>query len=434
MWVILRAPAWERTVFEALASRILGSNDATAGGACNSVGSQAEPGNQMVAISEECRYSDSFWNMTLIVLDVSVVLELRKRYLRTRMRISYQAEARLFVKAGLLRTIRTSDSMSFFLFHRSLMIGICVCGVLPFATSFAQQVPDAAFKANVEKPAYTDKHPKVLFDEAHFNVHTMQGTYKAFVDLMSSDGYEFAANDRQFDAKVLSGFELLIISNARGAAQRSEKPAFTDTECDAVRDWIQAGGGLLLVVDHYPTGHAAENLAKRFNIELSKGTTMDRANAPSGGGMGGAILFSRDNKLLGDHFITRGRKESERVNRVVTFTGQSLKGPPESVSLLNLSDTAVDMVLSDTSGNSAPGPRRRQAPGQTVAPQVSAAGRSQGVAMKFGKGRVVVLGEASQLSAQRAGPGQQAMGMNYSDCDNRQWGVNIMHWLSGLME
>ncbi len=317
--------------------------------------------------------------------------------------------------------------------RRLILAGTCVCWLLPVDNSVGQQVPDSTFKASVERPAYTDEHPKVLFDEAHFNVHTTQGTYKAFVDLMSSDGYEFVANTKPFDAKVLAGYDVLITSNARGAAQRSEKAAFSDEECDAVSDWVRAGGGLLLVVDHYPTGHAAEKMAKRFNVDLSKGTTMDRAHAPTSAGLGGAILFSRDNKLLGDHAITRGRNVSERVNRVVTFTGQSLKGPPESVPLLNLSDTAVDMMLSDAAGTTAPGPRRRGG-SAAGAPQVSAAGRSQGIALHFGKGRVVVLGEASQLSAQRAGPGQQAMGMNYADCDNRQWGVNIMHWLSGLIE
>ena len=38
------------------ASRILQSNDATAGRACTSLGSQAELGNQVVEFSEKCRF------------------------------------------------------------------------------------------------------------------------------------------------------------------------------------------------------------------------------------------------------------------------------------------------------------------------------------------------------------------------------------------
>ncbi|MGP0065576.1 MAG: twin-arginine translocation signal domain-containing protein [Isosphaeraceae bacterium] len=60
---------------------------------------------------------------------------------------------------------------------------------------------------------------------------------------------------------------------------------------------------------------------------------------------------------------------------------------------------------------------------------VSAAGRAQGLAFAFGKGRVVVLGEAAQI----AGAGRQ-MGMNVPGIDNRQMALNILHWLSGLLE
>jgi len=92
----------------------------------------------------------------------------------------------------------------------------------------AQQVPDKEFKATVDQPAYTDKHPRVLFDEGHFNVHTSQGTYQAFVGLLKSDGYEVSATEKPFDPQILAKYDVLVTSNARGAMQRSEKAAFTE--------------------------------------------------------------------------------------------------------------------------------------------------------------------------------------------------------------
>jgi hypothetical protein len=57
------------------------------------------------------------------------------------------------------------------------------------------------------------------------------------------------------------------------------------------------------------------------------------------------------------------------------------------------------------------------------------------MAMAFGKGRVVVLGEAAMLSAQIiTGPNAMKFGMNRTDIDNRQLALNIMHWLSGLLK
>jgi len=71
-------------------------------------------------------------------------------------------------------------------------------------------------------------------------------------------------------------------------------------------------------------------------------------------------------------------------------------------------------------------------PGSTSKP-VSAKGRAQGLAFTFGKGRVVVMGEAGMLSAQLAGPDKKPFGMNRPGIDNRQLALNIMRWLSGLL-
>jgi hypothetical protein len=66
---------------------------------------------------------------------------------------------------------------------------------------------------------------------------------------------------------------------------------------------------------------------------------------------------------------------------------------------------------------------------------VSAKGRAQAVAFKSGKGRVVVLGEAAMMSAGivlEDGKEKYKVGMNFPGVDNRQFALNVMHWLSGL--
>ncbi len=281
-------------------------------------------------------------------------------------------------------------------------------------TFSAQTVPsqqvDTKFDTRVAEPAYTKRHPKVLFDEAHNNIHTASGLYKPFADLIGNDGYAIVPNTEIFQTGRLAGFDVLIIANAAGPRGQRAAPAFTDEECDAVREWVRAGGSLLFISDHAPMGAAAEILAKRFAVSMSKGYTDDPSSQDK---EVGDILFSRENRLLADHSITRGRNSHERVNRVVTFTGQSLQGPEGSSALLNLPATAVDTF---------PQTRTSQ----------SAAGRTQGLAMKFGKGRVVVLGEAGMLSAQIDNKGR-AFGMNYPNTDNRQLALNIMHWLSRLL-
>jgi hypothetical protein len=332
----------------------------------------------------------------------------------------------------------------------------CLLLFATFATK-AQQVADPKFDAGITRPAYTKNNPKVLFDEAHNNFHTTTGRYKPFADLITNDGFKITVNKEKFQARRLKDFDILIIANALGAGRANDvaadKPAFSDEECDAVRDWVRAGGSLLLVADHAPFGAAAENLAGRFGVEMSKGYTSDTVNFDQPSKNQSLLVFTRENRLLTDHAITRGRNADERINRVLTFTGQSLTGPNGSTSFLQLSETASDVAAptqndiraaierpkagggsTERSPNGTPLPPGARAIRVEPGKKVSAAGRSQGIAIKFGKGRVIILGEAAMLTAQMSGADKSPFGMNRTDADNRQLVLNIMRWLSGLLK
>jgi hypothetical protein len=281
------------------------------------------------------------------------------------------------------------------------------------------QVADPNFDAKVAHPAYTKNGPKVLFDEAHNNFHTASGRYKPFADLITNDGYQITPNKQKFSLETLKGYDILVISNALGAERmnlpEASNPAFTDQECDAVRDWVKAGGALLLIADHAPMGGANQILAQRFNVDMSKMFTIDEQNYEKESQNPGFIVYTRESGRLADHPVTQGRNDSERVNKIIAFTGQSLKGPAGSVAFMKLADTAQDRL---------PGPDSNP---------VSAAGRAQGIALTSGKGRVIVLGEAAMLSAQITGANKMPFGMNVPGIDNRQLALNIVHWLSRLL-
>jgi hypothetical protein len=301
---------------------------------------------------------------------------------------------------------------------KKLVLLLVACFGLFVLGSQAQQVADPNFDSKVAHPAYTKKGPRVLFDEAHNNFHTASGRYKPFADLITSDGYQITPNKEKFSAQLLKDFDILVISNALGAPLMAQpeasKPAFTDAECDAVRDWVKGGGALLLIADHAPMGSANQILGDRFGVNMSKMFTADDQNYEKESNNRGFIIYTRESGRLADHAITRGRNDAERINKIIAFTGQSLKGPPDSFAFMKLADSAVDTMPNTT--------------------PVSAAGRAQGLVMKLGKGRVVVLGEAAMLSAQLAGPNRMPFGMNRPGIDNRQLALNILHWLSGLLK
>jgi hypothetical protein len=297
---------------------------------------------------------------------------------------------------------------------------VCIALVLSFAfVAAAQQMPDPEFDTSIENPAYKREGPRVMFDEAHHNFHTADGRYKPFFDMVSNDGYRVIRNRQPFSKTTLSSYKLLVIANALGAEEDddegADKSAFTDDEIQAVHEWVKSGGALLLIADHAPFGGAAAELASKFGVEMSKGYTLDPKNSVDGSPS--PLIFSRENKLLANHPITEGRNEKERLNSLRSFTGQSLKGPEGSSGILLLSDTATDRPTYDS---------------QTSSP---AAGRAQAVALKLGKGRVLVQGEAAMMSAQISGQDKdkRRIGMNVPGSDDRQYVLNVLHWLSGLL-
>lgn len=299
-------------------------------------------------------------------------------------------------------------------------------------SSCGSQKADPDFHARVSRPTFPSEHPKVLFDEAHHNIHTTGGTYKPFVDLISSDGYSVISNEKNFTGKALEGFDILVISNAKGKEHKYD-PAFTTKECDEVEQWVRNGGNLLLIADHYPIGSATRILSERFGVAMRDGFTNDSLHSESRTASivngNSQLVFSRENSLLAEHPITHGRDSSEHINRIVAFTGQSLKGPEGSEPFLRLAESAYDIspdsiweakewiFLSNTYTR--------------FSDAISAAGRSQGIALSFGKGRLVVLGEAAMLTAQVAD--KERFGMQIPGIDNRQLALNIMHWLSRLL-
>ncbi len=350
--------------------------------------------------------------------------------------------------------------------RRLLMFGVPAALAVVAATAVqAQQMADSSFHPTVAHPAYHGAGPRVVIDQAHMNFHTADDRYRPFADLLRLDGYRVEALDARFTPASLRGVDVLVIANALGAEGPAsyDTPAFTPDEVQAVHDWVESGGSLLLIADHAPFGAGAEGLARAFGVGMSKGFTQDTA-AEDHAGNPTFLRFTRDNGLLGDHAITRGRDQSERVNIVQTFTGQSLTVPPGATALLLLSPTARDRlpptraaaesraervnrmrdsILADMARNGGRPDTTTvllvpAAPVVGPPPEfVSAAGRAQGVALEVGRGRVVVLGEAAFLSAQVVVlPGRPMirMGMNVPGTDDPQFALNMLHWLTRLLD
>ncbi|MGZ8331711.1 MAG: hypothetical protein ACXWUZ_00985 [Allosphingosinicella sp.] len=285
---------------------------------------------------------------------------------------------------------------------------------------------DPGFVAAVERPTYRRQGPIIVFDAAHKNFHTASGQYKPLVDLLAADGFRIVEGHSGFTRSTLARAAILVVANAGSATGRdTTDPAFSEAETESVARWVREGGSLLLIADHSPFGVAARGLAARFGVELGNGWVMARDGK---GKISTQVTFSRENGLLPEHPITNGRRESERVRVVRSFSGESLTLPRKARALLALP------------GDAREAPTRKDLDAAVTEPSdtnsVSVAGRVQGLAMTHGRGRVVILGEAGMLSAQlvKLGSGENEreirVGMNYPGVDNRRFALNLFHWLA----
>lgn len=288
-------------------------------------------------------------------------------------------------------------------------------------TAYRAQRADYGWSPTVASPKFTTVHPRVVIDQAHNNASTAgwASRYWPFARLLENDGFKVSKGKVPFSGDCLDSIDVLVIANASGASkpqflginipvnteEKRGDPAFTGNEIETVKAWVDKGGSLLLIADHAPFGAASAGLAEAFGVRMNQGFV----EVPNE--LSDPLLFSAENRRLGQHPILSGDGPETAVRNVMTFTGQSLSGPDNATVLLRLPDSALEYIA-DSVGNLKP----------------HQAGNAQGLALEVGRGRVVILGEAAMLTAQVAGG--EPFGMNSPGNDNRQLALNVMHWLS----
>jgi hypothetical protein len=297
------------------------------------------------------------------------------------------------------------------------------CLILAFQSGQAQQRADTLFRFDIESPRYpSGKGPVILLDEAHHNFHTTAGRFRPFAEFLRQDGYVVKGNNQAFTADRLRAARILVIANALNAANAEvwtlpTPSAFTEDEIVALASWVHSGGSLFLIADHMPFPGAAEKLATAFGFTFYNGFAMrKKGDISPGGALNRPDIFTPGHGLI-EGPITQGSEPHERVTSVRTFTGQAFGIPAQAIPLVVLDDQ-FELLMPRTAWQFA-----------TETTVLPAAGLAQGASLNYGKGRVVVFGEAAMFSAQVQRDSVR-MGMNAPDArQNPQFLLNIIHWL-----
>jgi hypothetical protein len=234
--------------------------------------------------------------------------------------------------------------------------------------------------------------PRVAIDLGHYNDAPADSRFAALGELLTRDGYRVTRSRQRLVPEYLKGFSVLLIGNAMpyptGARRMAEAvglggmATFGADEVAAVRDWVHAGGSLLLIADAPHSGKAAAPLAAAL------GATLHECPAP-------VFLPAA---VPTEHPIREGRSEyGERVEGVAVLANGWVETTLPAVPILKLPE--------DSS---------------------CAAGKPVALAIEFGGGRVVAL--TAQL--ERDEDLIRRTGVDPGRLGNRQFVLNAMHWLS----
>jgi len=272
-------------------------------------------------------------------------------------------------------------------------------------------------------PAYPEGNgPDIYLDEGHYNRHTYGGlgSYIAFKDVLIKDGYQIISSEDQFTATSLQNVKLLVIPLAQDEKNLEpfwENPvysAFNQSEIAAIKNWVENGGALFLIVDHHPFAGASKDLAMEFGFELFNGHAEDFSQKEHD-------IFYRANGTLGSNIITNGRDITEKVDSIKTFDGAALKIPEDATPILTF-DGDWEQWLPEVAWDF------------SNIESESIEGLSQGAFKRFGNGKIVVFGDGNMFSAQNTDWGGRMGFIAPNAKYNHKLLLNIVHYLDGLLD
>jgi len=276
------------------------------------------------------------------------------------------------------------------------------CDTLPPCVPLTGQAPDCTYAPIVVNPAHLlCQGPSVVIDATHANFHTLEtdgvaGRYWGFALLLSQDGYVVTQSERPVAALLVhTDPDVLVIANPTTDLIGGDE-AVPAEEVPVIANWVKQGGSLLLVIDHDPFEKVGLLLAA-FGIDrMPMGVVSEYRFTLAAG------------DLIGTSAVATGPGPNTAVHEVTTFVGTAFRiaanPPPEA---------QFDPVLVFPPG----------VKGSSNGDEIDLGGYSQGVAIRFGAGRVFVAGEAGGLTA------QGDFGMQFT-AENERYLRNILWWLT----
>jgi len=273
------------------------------------------------------------------------------------------------------------------------------------STDINYRAPKDAF-AGVSPDA---ERETILVDEVHGNRHRLgtiddPGTLRWLIAPAEEARIEVKGSTAVINPEIFVKTSLLVIAGVAPSGGDAEVGAFSESEIEAVTDWVRKGGSLLLLTDHDPFGKPSRSLAQSLGVEFTFDVVIvPELNDPREPDAA-RLVFTKSAGLIEAHEITKG------VERVITYGGQGIgRTGADTADLLKILPSVQTLE------------------GKSVLFRESGAW-AQLIAFPFGKGRVVVSGETALFTAQLKEDGS-TVGLGDKGTDNERLVINSFRWL-----
>ncbi len=268
------------------------------------------------------------------------------------------------------------------------------------------QRPDLDYMPPISSPRYpSDSGPNIVVDAGHNNFHNIRNRYCMFAMSLRADGYRVNENYDALTSNNLAQTDIYVIANARPSTDQTADETFSESEIEALKNWVIDGGRLMFIIDHPNFLEGSVKLADALGF-----TVIERSALIPGKPV--PYQFDKDSGLLKDHAITDGTI-GQPISKFTTFSGSAFWAPDEADILLQFPENSIGRRLID---------------GMLIEEDIS--GALQGAVLQFGLGKIAMFSEAGAFTAQINIRGLP-MGMGHEDAsENSLFLLNVMHWLA----
>lgn len=303
----------------------------------------------------------------------------------------------------------------------TLLLALALLAGPAFAQS-ARQQPDMQWGFDNASPAWqAGAGPLVVLSTTNSS-YVERGSMDPFAALARTDGFRVERQAGDLASALTPQTGVLVIANPYLPAYRDHPAmtppsAFSPGEIEAVRQWVEQGGALLLLADHAPFGGGSSDLAAAFGFTFLNGHAVEDS-AAAAGRITVNIRFTPQAGLAGDHPIADGSTGRSPVDAFQAFGGQAF-----------IPAAGARMLLTIPQGWTAVFTYRLRAE-LASAPRIDASGMAQGATLEYGKGRIAVFGEAGGFTAQVI-DGVTRFGFNTPEgASNPEFVLSTLRWLA----